>query len=121
MKTRLETIDVDLAQRIKSLSHAAAKSHVGTMLTEIRSRLPDDVSAHLSSKDLTGSPDLQDEIDRLDGLAFDLEAAGEVGRSDTAFRAARFLSAVLLLRTTSSSADLCDAAYEAMFAAGGPP
>ncbi|MGJ8594957.1 hypothetical protein [Sulfitobacter sp.] len=118
MKSRLETIDPDLATEIYSASLSAAKMKVREIFSEKLTNLPDTALRLLPKNfEIQSYRVSQGEIDALDDRYFDLEESGDAVEAAEAFMTARFLSAVMSWQSAGSLLDLCEAAYEANFAA----
>jgi len=117
MKSRLETMNTSLALEICSASFPDAQQKVEAILVEASERLSNQATKLVSKIQQISTLNVsQDQINMLDTQYFDLEEKGDANGSDAAFIAARYLSAVRAYQTASSHFELCEAAYEAMFA-----
>jgi len=118
MKSRLETINPDLAKEINSASLPDAKAKVMAILLGRLTTLPDRAVRLLPKNFEIQSHNVsQDQIDALDDRYFDSEEKGDAEESAASFMTARFLSAVMFWQTADSQFGLCEATFEANFAA----
>jgi len=118
MISRLKTTNPDLAEQINSASLCDAKTNVMAILVEALTILPDKAVRLLPRGFETHWHNVsQDQIDVLDDRYFDLEEKDDTGEAAASFMAARFLAAVMSWQTAANHFGLCEAAYEASFAA----
>jgi hypothetical protein len=64
---------------------------------------------------LLRQPVSQDQIDAIDNRYFDFEEQGDTESAMAAFLAARLMAAIRISQNATTSAELCEAAYEASF------
>lgn len=116
MKSRLETLNPELAEQLNSSDLSEAMDKVKSMLLDRLEMLPDRAVRLLpESFEVQSYRVSQHQIDILDDCYFAAEETGSDEDASAAFLAARFLSAVLTWQTASSQLELCEAAYEAQF------
>jgi len=119
MQSRLETLNLELAEKLNSMSVSAANREVMLILSEKLASLPVEVVQHLpKSFEIQSYTVSQEHVDALDDRYFSEEKAGNLAGASASFMAARLLSAVMSWQGASNHFDLCEAAYEAHFSHG---
>ena len=117
MKSRLETTNAPLANKIRSVPFSDAQHKVGAILFDASQKLSRHVAELLPKIDqISTLSATRSQVDILDSRYFDLEEGGDLEGSNAAFMAARFLSAVRMYQSASNHFELCEAVYEVGFA-----
>jgi hypothetical protein len=118
MISRLKTTNPDLAEKINSAALSDAKAIVMAILAGKLTTLPERAAKLLpESFEVQSSKVTQHQINALDDRYFNAEEINDAEEATALFIAARLLAAVMLWQTATNHFELCEAAYEADFAA----
>lgn len=116
--SRLKTTNPDLAEKINSAALSDAKAKVMEILVGKLTTMPERAAKLLpESFEIQSCKVTQHQIDALDDRYFNAEEKNNSEEATAVFMAARLLAAVMLWQTATNHFALCEAAYEADFAA----
>lgn len=119
MISRLKTTNPDLAEKINSAAFSDAKATVKAILVGKLTTMPEKAAQILPEGfDVQSYKVTQHQIDALDDHYFNAEDENDTEEATASFMAARLLAAVMIWQTATTHCELCEAAYEAGFAAG---
>lgn len=118
MISRLKTTNPDLAEKINSAALSDARATVMEILVGKLTTMPERAAILLpESFEVQSYKVTQHQIDALDDRYFNAEEKNDAEEATALFMAARLLAAVMLWQTATNHFGLCEAAYEADFAA----